>query len=147
MPGLRKHVLGSFQSQIAAGDALVGEMAFANAGAIQDPLVGGVDHLFQVSVGKQAGRNIGSKSADLGAQQVGSLAWDLQLECKPAIVPHAYRPCPMRALRDSAVVALRIAENEKARHRRPTAHARARYRCFLPDLAGLAGSASRGTDA
>src|ERR1700686_3352816 len=31
------------------------------------------------------------------------------------------------------------AENEKARHRRPTAHARARYRCFLPDLAGLAG--------
>src|SRR4051795_11641351 len=27
----------------------------------------------------------------------------------------------------------------KARHRRPTAHARARYRCFLPDLAGLAG--------
>src|SRR6202049_4904992 len=29
--------------------------------------------------------------------------------------------------------------NEKARHRRPTAHARARYRCFLPDLAGLAG--------
>src|ERR1700685_519817 len=29
--------------------------------------------------------------------------------------------------------------NQKARHRRPTAHARARYRCFLPDLAGLAG--------
>src|SRR5882724_10764776 len=27
----------------------------------------------------------------------------------------------------------------KVRHRRPTAHARARYRCFLPDLAGLAG--------
>jgi len=26
-----------------------------------------------------------------------------------------------------------------ARHRWPTAHARARYRCFLPDLAGLAG--------
>src|SRR5208337_2576273 len=33
----------------------------------------------------------------------------------------------------------RIGKNEKARHRRPTAHARARYRCFLPDLAGLAG--------
>src|SRR6201984_3333466 len=27
---------------------------------------------------------------------------------------------------------------KKARHREPTAHARARYRCFLPDLAGLA---------
>jgi len=28
---------------------------------------------------------------------------------------------------------------KKARHRELTAHARARYRCFLPDLAGLAG--------
>jgi len=28
---------------------------------------------------------------------------------------------------------------QKARHRRSTAHERARYRCFLPDLAGLAG--------
>src|SRR5271168_4822757 len=27
----------------------------------------------------------------------------------------------------------------KVRHRRSTAHERARYRCFLPDLAGLAG--------
>src|ERR1700731_4628054 len=32
-----------------------------------------------------------------------------------------------------------LSENEKVRHRRPAAHARARYRCFLPDLAGLAG--------
>ena len=32
----------------------------------------------------------------------------------------------------------------KARHRRPTAHARARYRCFLPDLAGLAGKRRAG---
>jgi hypothetical protein len=30
-------------------------------------------------------------------------------------------------------------DNNQVRHRRPTAHARARYRCFLPDLAGLAG--------
>src|SRR5438132_8442301 len=30
------------------------------------------------------------------------------------------------------------------RHRRPTAHARARYRCFLPDLAGLAGTRCAG---
>ena len=29
--------------------------------------------------------------------------------------------------------------SKKVRHRRPTAHARTRYRCFLPDLAGLAG--------
>jgi hypothetical protein len=30
-------------------------------------------------------------------------------------------------------------QHKQARHRLPTAHARARYRCFLPDLAGLAG--------
>src|SRR5579872_916869 len=30
-------------------------------------------------------------------------------------------------------------EKIKVRHRELTAHARARYRCFLPDLAGLAG--------
>ena len=32
-----------------------------------------------------------------------------------------------------------VAQKQKVRHRRPTAHARTRYRCFLPDLAGLAG--------
>src|SRR5713226_8179891 len=31
------------------------------------------------------------------------------------------------------------AESKRAWHRRSTAHERARYRCFLPDLAGLAG--------
>src|SRR5712664_2872256 len=30
-------------------------------------------------------------------------------------------------------------QDKKVRHRTPTAHERARYRCFLPDLAGLAG--------
>ena len=34
---------------------------------------------------------------------------------------------------------MREGKTRKAGHRLPTAHARARYRCFLPDLAGLAG--------
>src|ERR1700679_1602376 len=38
----------------------------------------------------------------------------------------------------AAALTERIQRSEKARHRRFTAHARARYRCFLPDLAGLA---------
>src|SRR5580704_7247756 len=33
----------------------------------------------------------------------------------------------------------KIIRRMKVRHRRSTAHERARYRCFLPDLAGLAG--------
>ena len=45
---------------------------------------------------------------------------------------HASRQ-PMRRLRSHA------GKKSKARHRSSTAHERARYRCFLPDLAGLAG--------
>src|SRR5580658_6489408 len=41
-------------------------------------------------------------------------------------------------VQNAAALTERIQRSEKARHRRPTAHARARYRCFLPDLAGLA---------
>src|SRR5579872_728369 len=41
--------------------------------------------------------------------------------------------------RNPACSGLTLCDRLLARHRRPTAHARARYRCFLPDLAGLAG--------
>src|SRR6266853_989477 len=43
--------------------------------------------------------------------------------------------------RDARSSAARLAatSKRKVRHRRSTAHERARYRCFLPDLAGLAG--------
>src|SRR5580658_1061166 len=42
-------------------------------------------------------------------------------------------------VQNAAALTERIQRSEKARHRGLTAHARARYRCFLPDLAGLAG--------
>ncbi len=70
MAACGKNFLGGLKSQIAAGDSFFGEMALPNAGAIKNPLVGGVDHFFQVGVGKQAGRNVGSQSADLGAQKL-----------------------------------------------------------------------------
>jgi len=50
----------------------------------------------------------------------------------PAILPLAWQPDACRAALETHV-------STKARHQQPTAHARARYRCFLPDLAGLAG--------
>ena len=40
---------------------------------------------------------------------------------------------------DSDEIKILCVRIDLARHRWPTAHARARYRCFLPDLAGLAG--------
>jgi hypothetical protein len=42
-------------------------MAFADADPAHDPFIGCVDHLFQVGVGENAGRKIGTESADLNA--------------------------------------------------------------------------------
>ena len=47
---LSERSLGSLHGEIAAGYALVGEVAFADAGALQDPIVGSLDHLFEVGV-------------------------------------------------------------------------------------------------
>ena len=68
---LRQGFLGRFDGQIAGGDAFVHDMAFANADARHDPLVGGLDHFFQVGIGQQAGRDIGAEGADLGADRLG----------------------------------------------------------------------------
>ena len=50
-----------------AATPLSDQMALADAGALQDPLVGGVDHLFQVLIGQNARRNVGAESGDFGA--------------------------------------------------------------------------------
>ena len=67
---LGKDFFGSLQAQIAAGHTFFRQVAFANSSAIENPLVSGIDHLLQVSVGKHPGRDIGSQSADLGAQKL-----------------------------------------------------------------------------
>ena len=52
---------------VAGRHTLVHEVAFADADPLHDPLVVGVDHLFQVGVGEKAGWNVGAESADLNA--------------------------------------------------------------------------------
>ena len=48
--GMRlQQILHRFDGQIAGGHALVDHVTLANAGTLQDPLVGGVHHLFKVS--------------------------------------------------------------------------------------------------
>ena len=48
--------------------------------------------------------------------------------------------CAMRGYADaSGTCAARAGKKQKPGTGEPTAHALARYRCFLPDLAGLAG--------
>jgi hypothetical protein len=42
-------------------------MTLADADALHNPLVIGVDKFFEVGVGKKARRNVGAESADLNA--------------------------------------------------------------------------------
>ncbi len=56
-----------FDREVTGGGTLGRDMAFADAGALDNPLVRGVDHLFEVSVGQDARRDIGSECGDLGA--------------------------------------------------------------------------------
>ena len=62
-----KSGLGSFHGQIAAGHSLFDDVALADTGAFDDPLVRGFYHLFQIFVGEQARRDVGSQGADFGA--------------------------------------------------------------------------------
>ena len=63
-------VLDRFDGEIARRHAFVHQMPLANAGAFQDPLVGGFHHLFQVLVGKDARRDVGPQGGDLGADRL-----------------------------------------------------------------------------
>ena len=55
--------------QVGRRDAGVDDVAFADAGTLQDPLVGGLDQLLEVGVGQHARRNIGRQTRDLDAAQ------------------------------------------------------------------------------
>ena len=57
--------------QVARGHAFVDKVAFADADSAHDPFIGCVDHLFQVCIGKNAGRKVGTESADLNALKLG----------------------------------------------------------------------------
>ncbi len=68
---MRLHqLLNRFHGEIAGGNALVHQMALADPRAFQDPLIGGINHFFQVLIGEDAGRNVGAKRCDLGATSV-----------------------------------------------------------------------------
>ena len=57
--------------KIAGRNPFVDEMTLADADALHDPLVIGVDNFFEIGVGEKAGRNVGAESADLNALKLG----------------------------------------------------------------------------
>ena len=61
---------GCLGRKIAGGYSFIHDVAFANAGALHDPVIGGFHQLFQIVVGQKARRNIGAQSSNLGAHQL-----------------------------------------------------------------------------
>ena len=68
-----QQLLDRFDGEVAGGNALVGNVALANARALQDPLVGGLDHVFQVLIGEDARRDVGSERSDFGANRTRTI--------------------------------------------------------------------------
>ena len=67
--GLLK-ILDRFHGKIAGGNALIHQVAFANTGAVEYPLVGGVDHFLQILVGEDARRDVSADSSNFGSRTV-----------------------------------------------------------------------------
>ena len=61
---------GGFDGHIAGGLSFGDEVAFADTGALNDPLVIGFDHLFEVGVGKDTLRDVSAEGADFGAPRL-----------------------------------------------------------------------------
>ena len=53
--------------EVAGGNAFVHQVTLADAGTLQDPLVGGVHHFLEILIAKNAGRNVSAESGDFGA--------------------------------------------------------------------------------
>ena len=129
---------GCFKGQIAGGYALVDDVALANAGALGDPLVVGGDHLFEVGVGEQMGRNEGSYRRNLGAD--GDPRLQRQTQTTTSQSKRAADSILSRTDREVGYMGLPAEVDGRGNVPGfPTAPVLARYRCFLPDLAGLAG--------
>ncbi len=67
---LLDRLLRRFGRQIAGRDAGVDDVTLLDAGALQDPLVGGLDHLLEIRIGQQLRRNIGGQALDLDTADV-----------------------------------------------------------------------------
>ena len=59
-----------FSREIAGRDPGVDDVTLLDAGALQDPLVGGLDHLFQIGIGQQLRRHIRGQALDLDTADV-----------------------------------------------------------------------------
>ena len=62
--GLRNRLARGLGGEVGGRDAGVDDVPLADAGALQDPLVGGLDHPLEIGVGQQARRHEGRERVD-----------------------------------------------------------------------------------
>ena len=67
---LGEGAFGGLNGHVGSGHLGPHDMALADSGAIHDPLVVGLDHLFEVLVGEHARRSVAPQRADFGLGQV-----------------------------------------------------------------------------
>ncbi len=53
--------LGGLDGHVRSGDAGGGDVALRNSDALHNPLVGGVDHLFEILIGQHVGRSVAAQ--------------------------------------------------------------------------------------
>ena len=65
-PGLGDGGARRFGGEVGGGHARIDDVALANAGALQDPLVGRLDEALEVAVGQHPRRHVGRERRDAG---------------------------------------------------------------------------------
>src|SRR5204863_5877646 len=68
------------------GHALVNNMTLPDARALDDPIIRGLNHLFQISVGQKTRGDVGSKGRDFRPYKVRQKSFSKLREGKPYIV-------------------------------------------------------------
>ena len=101
-PALRQRACGSLESQVRGGHALVHNVAFANPGALDDPLVGSLDHLLEVIIGQQPWRRERAQRGDLGTGYRAAAGGCLSCRCGSGGQGHAFSQSDMVGLRAAA---------------------------------------------
>ena len=76
---LGKRFFGGLDREVTGGHAFFHDVAFADTDAGENPVIGGINHLFEVGVGEKSGRHIGAEGTDLGAER---LAQSMSLQCE-----------------------------------------------------------------
>src|SRR5215469_1807515 len=64
-----KEILYRRDGQVTGSHTFIGNVALADAHALENPFVGGIDHFLKVGIGKNSWRNIGAKRCNFGASR------------------------------------------------------------------------------